>query len=513
MSWSSVRELYRAQVIWAVGFSTSAVQYTRTPGMSGPEFTAYAQSASLTLSFILYSIDFDDMNSISSCTPCCHVVAIPYPGRGHINPMMNLCKLLASRNSNMYITVIVTEEWLGFIGSNQMPPSIIFQSIPNVIPSELVRAANFQEFIEAVFSKMEEPVERVLDRLDQPVSAIITDLFLSWAVALGNKKDIPVVTLWPMSPSVFSIYYYFDLLKHNGHFPVDLSERGNEVIDYIPGISSTRLADLPAAISGSNKQILCRLLEAFSWIQKAQCIMFTSFYELERKVIDNLKATLPCPVYSVGPLIPHTAMDSMPNSNMDDYFKWLDSQPQNSILYISLGSFLSVSKEQMDEIIEGVCASGVRCLWVARGDTSHIQEACGEKGLVLPWCDQLKVLCHPSVGGFWTHCGWNSTLEGVFAGVPMLTFPISYDQKLNRKLIVGDWKIGMNVKDVATDNVIDSKEISKIVQMFMELDGDFSGEMRRRATELKDSCRQALSQGGSSEADLDAFVKRFLNCQ
>ncbi|KAF5200082.1 Udp-glycosyltransferase 87a2 [Thalictrum thalictroides] len=467
------------------------------------------------------------MNSTSGETTCCHIIALPFPGRGHINPMMNLCKLLVSKCSNLInITFIVTEEWFGFIKSTPKPSEITFQTIPNVIPSELIRASIFPEFVKAVYTKMEAPVEQLLDRLQLPkVSAIIADTYLTWSVAVGNRRNIPVVSLWTMSPSVCSLFYHFDLLIQNRHFPVDnLSdrssvhlnllfavERGDEVVDYIPGISPTRLADLPTFFSGVGKQTLGEVLEAFACIRKAQCVMFTSFYELERQVIDSLNTRFAFPVYSVGPLIPHNTLDSTPDANLD-YFKWLNSQPAKSVLYISLGSFLSVSREQMDEIVEGIRESGVRYLWVARGETARIQEACGEMGLVVPWCDQLKVLCHSSVGGFWTHCGWNSTLEGVYAGVPMLTFPIFWDQIPDSKLIVDDWKVGMKVRDVAKEKLVGRKEISAIIQRFMSLDGYESKQMRRNASELQETCAQALSEGGSSEANLDAFISKFLKC-
>ena len=92
-----------------------------------------------------------------------------------------------------------------------------------------------------------------------------------------------------------------------------------------------------------------------------------------------------------------------------DYLNWLDHQPSMSVLYISLGSFLSVSCTQMNEIVTALNTSGVCYLWVVRGEVSWLKEKCGDRGLVVPWCDQLKVLSHPSVGGFWSHCGWNST--------------------------------------------------------------------------------------------------------
>ena len=156
-------------------------------------------------------------------TAVCHVVALPYPGRGHINPMMNLCKQLVSKAPDILITFIITEEWLGFIGSDPKPSNISYATIPNVIPSELIRGKDFPGFVEAVGTKMGAPVEDVLDRLEPPVTAIVIDPYLVWAVGLGNRRNIPVASLWTMSPSVFSVFHHFELLHQNGQFLLDFS--------------------------------------------------------------------------------------------------------------------------------------------------------------------------------------------------------------------------------------------------------------------------------------------------
>ncbi|XP_058746405.1 UDP-glycosyltransferase 87A1-like [Vicia villosa] len=134
-----------------------------------------------------------------------HVVAVPYPGRGHINPMMNLSKLLLSNNPNILITFVVTEEWLGFIGSESKPNNIQFATIPNVIPSEEGRANDFVNFLKAVVTKMEEPFERLLDRLEPPPTVIIHDTYLFWVVRVANRRNIPVASFWPMSTSFFLV--------------------------------------------------------------------------------------------------------------------------------------------------------------------------------------------------------------------------------------------------------------------------------------------------------------------
>lgn len=426
--------------------------------------------------------------------------------------MMNLCKLLAAKRPDFLITFIVTEEWLGFLRSETKPPANIqFGTIPNVIPSELVRATDHPSFIEATLTKMEGPVERLLDRIDSPARVIMYDAFLTWVNGMGNRRNIPVAAVWPMSATVFSMFSHYHLLHQNGHLPIiNLAEQGDNQVNYIPGVPSTRILDLPTPFYGRGQEILHRVLEGISWAQKAQYLLFTSIYELENQAIVALRAEASMPVYAIGPAIPYFNIkhnSSPTNSQNDpDYVKWLDNQPKCSVLYISQGSFLSVSNDQLDEIVAGIHNSGVRYLWVTRLETCRFNGG-GEKGLVVPWCDQLRVLCHPSVGGFWSHCGWNSTKEGVFAGVPLLTLPIMWDQIPNSKRIVEDWKIGLRVKrQLGVETLVTRDEIARLVHRFMDLESEEGKEMRARAEELKEISRQATAKGGSSDQDIDAFI-------
>ena len=202
--------------------------------------------------------------------------------------------------------------------------------------------------------------------------------------------------------SIDTICFFFFFCMHS-------IANGNELVDYIPGISSIRLVDLPSSIVLRNQKMLNRILEAFSWVTKTQYLLFNSTYKLESQAIDVLKADLPMPIYTVGPTIPYFNLGKnyleSNNHNHLNHIEWLDCQPRSSVLYISMGSYLSFSSAQMDDIAAGLHDSGVRFLWVARGETCKLKEICGDMGLVVPWCDQLSVLSHSSIGGFWTHCG------------------------------------------------------------------------------------------------------------
>ncbi|KAL3611531.1 hypothetical protein D5086_002551 [Populus alba] len=416
-------------------------------------------------------------------TTTLHVVAMPYPGRGHVNPMMNLCELMSSRKPDILFTFVVTEEWYDLIHSDaKKPANIHFATIPNCIPSEVGRAKDFLGFLAAVATKMEAPFEQLLDRLELPVDVIIADTYLDWVVHVGNRRNIPVASLWTMSAYVFSLSRHVELLEQNGHFPVELSERGEERVDYIPGIPPTRLVDFPNIFHGNGRQLLPRTREAVSLVSKAQYLLFTSFYDLEAQVISALKPKFPFPVYPIGPSIPyfkikdHSSVLGSNNHNVPGYIEWLNSQPEGSVLYVSMGSFLSVSSSQLDEIVAGVHNSGVRFLWVSRGETTPFKDGGGDMGLVVPWCDQLRVLCHSAVG--------------------------------DSKLIVEDWQIGWRVKrEEGSEILVTREEISKIVKSFMDAENIEVKAMRKRAKELQETCRGAIAKGGSSDTNIESFIR------
>lgn len=247
-------------------------------------------------------------------------------------------------------------------------------------------------------------------------------------------------------------------------------------------------------------------------VPKAQYLLFTSVYELESPVIDALKENLSLPIHTIGPAIPffstkHKIPFVVAEKESDYMIKWLNSQPESSVIYISQGSFLSVSSSQLDEIVAGVHDSGVRFFWVTRGEASQFMSKNGDECLVVPWCNQFEVLSHPSVGGFWSHCGWNSTKEALFAGLPVLTFPIFCDQTMNSKNIVEDWKIGLKVQR-GDGGLVRREEICGLLKRFMDLENAEMKEMRRRAKLLQEICQNSMEKGGSSYVNIDAFIKK-----
>lgn len=173
------------------------------------------------------------------------------------------------------------------------------------------------------------------------------------------------------------------------------------------------------------------------------------------------------------------------------------------MLYVSLSSFLPFTNEELKEIAIGLRMSGHPFLW-SLSDSKNIEELIGQKGMVVPWCNQAGVLCHPSIGGFLTHCGWNSTLESIHAGVPMLTFPLMWDQYPNGKLIVEDWRVGFSLKD-EEKGVVSREDIARAVRRLMDLYSEGSMELRK-VMELK-----GKSHAASTEVDFDNFIEKIMS--
>ncbi|XP_057823096.2 mogroside IE synthase-like [Cryptomeria japonica] len=150
------------------------------------------------------------------------------------------------------------------------------------------------------------------------------------------------------------------------------------------------------------------------------------------------------------------AADSDPWEESEGTIRWLDSKPPLLVLYVSFGSITSVSPVQIRELAAGLERSQQCFLWVIRPPEGHhdlsalippgFLERIEERGLVVEWCVQLEVLSHPSVGAFMSHCGWNSTLDALCSGVPMLTAEAWTDQLTNAKCVADIWKTGCRMK-------------------------------------------------------------------
>ncbi|KAK2995877.1 hypothetical protein RJ640_029602 [Escallonia rubra] len=259
------------------------------------------------------------------------------------------------------------------------------------------------------------------------------------------------------------------------------------------------------------------VLDRFSDFDKADWLLFNSFDKPERKVVNWMASQWP--VKTVGPTIPSMYLDkrleddrdydlSLFKPGDDDCIRWLDTKETGSVVYVSFGSLANLKEDQMEELACGLKRSNRYFLWVVRASeesklpTNFSTEA-SENGLVVNWCPQLKVLAHPAMGCFMTHCGWNSILEALSLGVPMLAVPQWTDQPTNAKYVVDIWQAGVRVK-VDEKGMIRREEIETCIREVME--GERGNELKRNAVRWKELAKAAVDEGGSSDKHIDEFI-------
>lgn len=193
----------------------------------------------------------------------------------------------------------------------------------------------------------------------------------------------------------------------------------------------------------------------------------------------------------------------------DDCREWLDSRETASVVYVSFGSIASLTKEQMEEIAYGLIMSNCYFLWVVRScEMDKLpQDFTSEKGLIIGWCHQPEVLAHRAVACFMSHCGWNSTLEALSYGVPVVAMAQWADQNTNAKFIEDVWRVGVGVKG-GENGVVGREEIAMRIKQVVG--GDEGMELRRNGCKWKELAGEAVENGGTSADNIDDFVSKLV---
>lgn len=289
-----------------------------------------------------------------------------------------------------------------------------------------------------------------------------------------------------------------------------------DAIDYIPGVKSIMPTDLMSYLQAKDNisTTVHRIIyRAFEDVKKADFIICNTIQELEEDIISALHQKQP--FYSIGPIFPAgftTGRISTSLWSESDCTQWLDTKPHGSVLYISFGSYAHTSKHVLEEIANGLLLSGVNFIWVLRPDIVSSDETeilpvgfedrVKGRGLIVPWCCQIDVISHPSVGGFLTHCGWNSILESIWCGIPLICFPLLTDQFTNRKLVVDDLRIGINLCD--KKSLVTREGVLEKIHYLM--DGKKSEEIREQVKKARNMLEDAMAKDGSSAKNFDHFV-------
>ncbi|CAI8594268.1 unnamed protein product [Vicia faba] len=473
-----------------------------------------------------------------------HAVLIPFPVQGHINPLFKLAKLLHLRG--FHITFVNTEynhkRLLKSKGPNSLDgfTDFNFETIPDgLTPMEGDDGDVTQDIPslrESVRKNFLTPFRKLLSRLHDstnsglvpPLTCIVSEINMSFTVQAAEEFALPNVLFFPASACTLLCILHIRSFIEKGLTPLkDESYLTNGYletkVDWIPGLKNFRLKDIVDSIRTTNPNdiILEFLIDVADKVHKYFTIVLNTFNELENDAINAILSMFPS-LYPIGPLhlllnqIPHSHQLASLDSNLwkedTKCLDWLESKEPESVVYVNFGSITVMTLDQLLEFAWGLANSKKPFLWIIRPDlviggsvvlSSEFVNEIADRGLIASWCPQEKVLNHPSIGGFLTHCGWNSTIESICAGVPMLCWPFFADQPTNSRFICNEWEIGAEIETNAKRD-----EVEMLVNELMV--GEKGKKMRQKVMELKKKAKENTSPGGCSYMNLDKVINEIL---
>ncbi|KAH6816255.1 hypothetical protein C2S51_021075 [Perilla frutescens var. frutescens] len=459
-----------------------------------------------------------------------HVLLVTFPAQGHINPTLQFAKRLINMGIDVtFATSISARRRMAKTATTNLAKGLTFVAFSDGYDDgyrlDQDDANNYMIQLRSLGTKALKETIRAASDDGRPITCLVYTLLLPWVPEVARDLHIPSALLWIQPATVLSIYYHY----FNG-FQDEITTNSNDDPSWnvqIPGAPLLSKRDLPSFLVPSSSDMysfilptLKEQLDALDAETKPRLLVNT-FDALEP---DALKAIDEYELIGIGPLIPSAFLDGKDPSDKsfggdlfqksDDYIEWLNSMPEASVVYVSFGSLLRLPKPQMEEIAKGLLDARRPFLWVIRANDNNEDDddedelSCLEDlvkiGKIVPWCSQLEVLTHPSLGCFVTHCGWNSTLESISCGVPVVAFPHWTDQGTNAKLIEDVWKTGVRVRFNEEDGIVESGEIWKCVEEVMD-GGERSTQLKQNAHKWKDLARQATAENGSSTNNLKAF--------
>lgn len=428
-----------------------------------------------------------------------HVAVLAFPFSTHAAPLLAVIRRLAAAAPTVQFSFFNTAKSNGSIFSGSEPSNIKAYDVADGVPHNYVFLGKHQEdielFLKAAPENFRKGLGEAVKETGRGVSCLVADGFFWFSAEMAAELGVAWVPFWTAGPNSLTTHVYTDLIRETVGVG-GIIGREDETLSFIPGMSKIRIRDLPEGIifGNLNSPFSCMLHRMGQTLPEAEAVFINCFQELDLTLTDNLKSKFK-KFLNIGPF--NMIMPPPPIPDKTGCLSWLDKQKPESVAYISFGTVTSPPPNELIAIAEALIESGFSFLWALRDDLkarlpNEFTEKIRENGKLVSWTPQVEVLGHSSVGVFVTHCGWNSLLESIAGGVPMICRPFFGDQRLNGRMIEDVWKIGAIVNGgIFTKDGI----MSNLNKILVNEEGK---EMRKRIRDLKEHAEKAVGGKGSS---------------
>ncbi|KAL6602929.1 hypothetical protein ACP70R_043290 [Stipagrostis hirtigluma subsp. patula] len=478
-----------------------------------------------------------DHLTISSCTSSRsmespppsppHFLFVTNPMQGHINPTRRLAARVTASNPDARVTFCTAVS-----GHRRMFPALASPDAEAVDAAGVLHVPYSDGFDDGYDPAVHgagtyaararaagrDTLSAVVARLaarGRPVTRMVYTFLVPWVPDVARAHGVPAALFWIQPAAVFAVYYrYFH--GHGAALAACGGDPDPDAAAQLPGLPPLKSSELPSVVSITSPehrhyQLLDMVRDLFlSLDEHRPKVLVNTFDALEP---DALRAVPQFELAAVGPVVldeaspPSSSADLFRRHDATSYMEWLDTKPARSVVYVSFGSFLTMSKRQAEEMRRGLKATGRPYLWSRKKGAAGAGDGEGHaRGMVVEWCDQVRVLSHPAVGCFVTHCGWNSALESVTSGVPMVAVPQWTDQPTVAWLVEACMSAGVRAR-VDDERVMERGELQRCVEMVMG-DGEAASVIRAQADRWRELAAEAVGRGGTSELNLRAFASR-----
>lgn len=456
------------------------------------------------------------------------LIIIPSPGVGHLVAILEFAKLLINRSSQISVTVLVTKlpntPYVESSIKSLTESRIRLINLPQVDPPSLELLKECPEHyltacMENQLQNIRTLVSDIIKSSSVPVTGFIVDMFCLGLIDVAIEFNLPSYLFMTSNCMFLNFMVYLMNQYDQNVIRAGFDRSGSDLV--IPGFVNPVPVSVMPNFSFKESGYVT-FVELTRRLRDLNGVLVNTFYELEPLSIDVFKGDSESPtVYTVGPVMDLKGQGILDKTQTSKIMKWLDDQPECSVVFLCFGSKGSFTPSQVKEMAIGLEQSGYRFLLCYKL-SSPDDDALGRnqwldkdifpdgfldriegRGMVCNWAPQVEVLAHKATGAFVSHCGWNSILESLWHGVPILTWPLYAEQQLDAFQLVKELGLAVELRlDTRRGGeTVPAKEIAEGVKRVM---GEH--EVRNRVKEMSEISRKSVMEGGSSFASLGRFI-------